>query len=271
MILTDGQVLRFEEDGFLILDKILDENQVERVQGAMNRVYAGIYNRDLRPAAVRKPITPFGTQSSVRWVLNARIVDADLWDIATNRDLGEAAARLLRSSSASIVEDQLLDKPGRSVPVNLHQDYSYWRFSTSVNMLTCWISLSDITLDMGPVEFARGSHRWGFAARPRELIHGSSEEYLSVAQGMMPEGSQFEFVSTIVPKGGGAFFYGLTFHGSRGNTTEQMRRAISLHWASEECRLDRSKLVDYDHPYLFSGLRQGDMLENKYIPKVYAA
>jgi phytanoyl-CoA hydroxylase len=136
-------------------------------------------------------------------------------------------------------------------------------------MMTCWIALSDITIDMGPVEFARGSHRWGFAARPRELIHGSNDEYLAAAQSIMPKEARFEFVPAVVPKGGGAFFHGLTFHGSRGNSTDNLRRALSLHWASAECRLDRSRLMDYDHPYLFTGLRQEDRLVNKYIPQVY--
>jgi len=269
MQISDAQVEQFERDGYLIVDRIVPGDHVERVMQAMDRVYRGSYNRDMRPAAVRKPITPFGTTRSVRWVLNARIVDADLWEMATDEVVGRAAARLLRTPSVSIVEDQLLDKPNQGVPVNLHQDYSYWRFSTSVNMLTCWIALSDMTTEMGPVEIARGSHRWGFAARPRELIHGSEDEYFSAAQNVIPPGEQFDFVTTVVPRGGGVFFHGLTFHGSRGNSTDRVRRAISLHWASQECCLDRSKLLDYDHPYLFTGLKQGERLANKYIPQVY--
>jgi phytanoyl-CoA hydroxylase len=269
MDLTPDQILKFSEDGFLIVERIIDDAQVACILKAMDRVYTGAYNRDIRPAPVRKPITPFGTKRSVRWILNARTVDADLWNVATDPVLGHVAARLLQSPSVSILEDQLLDKPDHGVPVNLHQDYSYWRFSTSVNILSCWIALCDMTLDMGPVELARGSHRWGFAIRPRELIHGSNEEYLSAAQGVIPPGEQFEFVSTVVPKGGGVFFCGLTFHGSRGNSTDRVRRAISLHWASSDCRLDRTKLADYDHPYLFTGLRQGDRLTNRYIPQVY--
>jgi phytanoyl-CoA hydroxylase len=269
MQLADADVSRFETDGFLIVERIATDEVVERTLEAMDRVYGGVYNRDFRPTAMRKPITPFGTKSSVHWILNARLVDSQLWSLATDAALGHAAAQLLRTSSVSIIEDQLLGKPGHSVPVNLHQDYSYWRFSSSTNMLTCWLALTDMTVAMGPVEIVRGSHCWGMATRPRELIHGSNDEYLSAALDVAPEGSQFDFVPTVVPKGGGVFFHGLTFHGSRGNSTDQWRRAVSLHWAAAECHLDRSKLLDYDHPYLFTGLRQGDRLVNKYIPQVY--
>ena len=269
MLFSEEQIQRFQQDGLLIVDQVIDISRVSRVTAAMDRVYRGDYNRDIRPAAVRNPVKPFGTKSSVQWVLNARLVDSDLWDLATDPILGRAVASLLRTTSVSIVEDQLLDKPNQGAPVNLHQDYSYWRFSSSVNMLTCWIALSDMTSEMGPVELARGSHTWGFAARPRELIHGSDGEYLSAAQGVIPAGTEVEFVTADVPQGGGVFFHGLTFHGSRGNTTNHLRRAVSLHWAGADCLLDRSKLVDYDHPYLFSGLRHGDRIANKYIPQVY--
>jgi ectoine hydroxylase-related dioxygenase (phytanoyl-CoA dioxygenase family) len=268
MKLTGEQLQNFEAEGFLVVEDILSEERVKTICAAMDRVYGGMYNRDMRPISVRSTIKPFGTESSVKWILNARLVDADLWGVATDVTLGAMAAQLLGTESVSIVEDQLLDKPGHSVPVNLHQDYSYWRFSTSTNMLTGWISLCDLTIDMGPVELVRGSHRWGFASRPRELIHGSTDEYLSAAETVIPEGGRFDFASALVPKGGGVFFHGLTFHGSRGNSTNRVRRAISLHWAGADCRLDRSKLVDYDHPYLFTGLRHGDRLANKYIPQV---
>ena len=269
MHISDAQVKQFERDGYLIADRIISNERVEQILAAMDRVYTGTYNRDVRPAAVRKPLAPFGTPQSVRWVLNARMVDADLWDMATDPAVGYAAAQLLGTSSVSIIEDQLLDKPLQGAPVNLHQDYSYWRFSTSAKMLTCWIALCDVTEEMGPVEIARGSHRWGFAARPRELIHGSEDEYLSAAETVAPPGARFDLVTTVVPRGGGVFFHGLTFHGSRGNSTGSVRRAISLHWAAEECCLDRSKLLDYDHPYLFTGLRQGDRIKNRFVPQVY--
>jgi ectoine hydroxylase-related dioxygenase (phytanoyl-CoA dioxygenase family) len=269
MKLSEDQVKQFDEDGFLVVDNILDQFDIDVLLGAMDRVYAGHYNRDVRPPAIRKRVVPFGTANSVRWILNSRTVDADVWSIATSPRLGESAARLLRTPAVSIIEDQLLDKPDNGAPVNLHQDYSYWRFSTSVNMLTCWIALTDMTPDMGPVEAVRGSHRWGFAARPRELINGSEGEYLSATEPVMPQGALLDFVTTIVPRGGGIFMHGLTFHGSRGNHTAKMRRAMSLHWAAEDCRLDRTKLFDYDHPYLFTGLANGDRLNNRYVPQVY--
>jgi phytanoyl-CoA hydroxylase len=265
------QVAQFATDGYLKVDRIISDQQVERVLVSMKRVYQGEYNFDRRPLGLRKRLAPFGTSSSVQWVLNARVADSQLWEIATDPGLGEAAAALLGTASVSIVEDQLLDKPGQGAPVNVHQDYSYWRFSTSTKMLTCWIALCDVTADMGPIELLPGSHGWGIATRPRNLIHGSNDEYLAAIQGISPPGVPLDLDAAIVPRGGGVFFHSLTFHGSRGNMTNQWRRALSLHWAAEECRLDRSHLLDYDYPYFFSQLKDGDRLVNKYIPQVFPA
>ena len=61
--------------------------------------------------------------------------------VAGIQALAPIAARLLRSASVSIVEDQLLDKPTGGRPVNFHQDYSYWPFSRATRMCTGWLAL----------------------------------------------------------------------------------------------------------------------------------
>jgi phytanoyl-CoA hydroxylase len=267
--LNANDIDRFMDDGFIILERILSETQCNAALKAMDHVYSGIYDCDRRPSALKSPLSPFGTPSSVRWLLNARTVDKTVRSIATDRTLGQSAATLLRTSGVSIIEDQLLDKPDGAAPVNMHQDYSYWAFSTSPEMISCWIALCDVSVDMGPVELIPGSHRWGMALRPRELIQGSDADYLSAIKAVRDSGTDFHFTPVLVPKGGGVFFHGLTFHGSRANVSGRCRRAMSLHWASSDCRLNRTRLVNYDHVYLFSGLKHGDPLVNSYLERVY--
>lgn len=268
-MLSPEQIHQFDEQGYVILDRILTPEELERVHRARERVYRGEYNGDRRPPALRQRVTPLGATDSVHWILNARVLDSDLWALATNARLGEIAARLLKTPSVSILEDQLLDKPGPGAPVNVHQDYSYWLFSRSTRLITCWLALVDMTAALGPVEVIPGSHKWGAAPRPRELIRGSDQEWDGIVESIRPPNAKVEYVPVLVPAGGGALFHGLTLHGSRANTTSDVRRACSLHWASEECRVDRSRLRDYDHPYFFAGIQDGGRLINKYFPVVY--
>ena len=273
MNISDEQVRRFDEDGFLIVERILPDKQVNEMLDAMERLQSGICTRDRRPPAQRKPFTPFGTDATFLTYFNARILDAAVWDIATDRILGRAAAHLLRSSSVSLIEDQLLSKPGYGKPLRLHQDFSAYGFSTSPNTLSCWIALTDMTEAIGPVECVRGSHRWGITSNTKDLEcnRDDNDRYLAAAREIVPHGANIEYVPAIVSKGGGVFFHGLTLHGSRGNSTDRPRPAATFHWAGADCRIDRSKLMGYGQIYLFNGISQGDPLVNKYLPQVYPA
>src|SRR5690606_29657256 len=149
-----------------------------------------------------------------------RLLDSDIWELATDPRLGEIAARLLETDSVSIIEDQLLDKPPQGLPVNMHQDYSYWRFSSSVQTVTCWIALMEDVLSCGGLTIVSGSHRFGPATKPDKLIEGSEEDWSSVPEPVRSAlGGRLEFVDIDVPKGGGVFFHGLTVHGSSRNSS----------------------------------------------------
>lgn len=270
--LTPDDVDRFERDGFVVVENLLDSAQVARALAAMDRVHRGEYTLDRRPPNLRKPLAHLGRGESIRWYLNARILDRDLWSIATDPRLGELAATFLRTPSISIVEDQLLDKPGPGLPCNFHQDYGYWLFSTSTQMITCWIALVDMTLDLGPLQLIPGSHRWGHSSNPKELIAGSEASWMEAVDRARPAAEpEREFASACVRAGSGVFLHCLTFHGSPANTSTNTRRAISLHWAGEDCKVDRMKLTDYTYPYFFAGIPNGGRVINKYMPLVYSA
>ncbi len=259
----------FERDGFAIFDQILTPDEVARARAAMGRVYRGEYNADRRPPRVRKVASALGNEASVRWMLNARVLDADLWSISTDARLGEMAAGLLGTDAVSIVEDQLLDKPPGGLPVNLHQDYAYWPFSSTTSLITAWVALVDMTVELGALQLVRGSHRWGPGVRPDELIRGSEAEWSRALDASRPAGAPVELVEVTVPAGGGAFFHSLTFHGSGPNRSDACRHALSLHWAAAECRVNLAGTRGMDYPYFFARLQEGGPIENNYMPVVY--
>jgi len=272
MDISAQNISQFQRDGFLIVENIVSPTLVTRLNAAIGRISEGSYNRDMRPTALRKSISMLGDHQRMRWTMHARLVDADMWSLATDPTLARAAASLLKTPSVSTIEDQILLKPGPGAPFGLHQDHGYWEFSTATSTLSCWLALSDMTADMGPVEFVRGSHLQGlgnWTSRAKEIVKDSDEEYLSDLRALNPDRSDAELVPTIVPSGGGAFFHGLTYHGSRRNSTRLWRRAVALHWAGSECRMDTSKLINHPYPFIFAGLRSGDPLVNKYMPLVY--
>jgi ectoine hydroxylase-related dioxygenase (phytanoyl-CoA dioxygenase family) len=144
-------------------------------------------------------------------------------------------------------------------------------------MLTMWIALDDMSRDIGTVEIIPGSHRWGrqgvsrsIAEDFRDSVDGAAN-YLNVAEELRPDRRELEFTPVIVPAGGAALFHSLTIHSSGTNTTARRRRALSIHYASSECRIILSKTVDQAFPYCFARLQDGDRLVNKYLPEVYSS
>jgi len=274
MNLTSEDIEHFDQQGFLIVEQILSLEQVAQVIESMARVYRGEFTLDRRPQHIRaahKRVWPLGLPDSVQWFLNARVCDGDFWNVATSAEIGRVAATLLHSPSVSLVEDQLLNKPpqgGR--PVKVHRDYSYWTFSKSSEMLTCWMSLVEASVEMGTLQVIPGSHKWEYVQTLQlNLMDGSEQGWLSAAEARCPAGTSIELVPVVVPPGGGVFFHSLTFHGSSRNTSNCVRRAISLHYASERCRFDVSRVADHLFPYTFAGLRDGGPLVNRWMPQVY--
>src|SRR5882672_1547752 len=269
-MITTHHVEAFRRDGYVILDRLIDDQTGDRIKAAMARVYEGNYTADRRPPAIRKAVAPFGSAKSVQWVLNARVLDHELWQLSISRELGECAARLLVSPCVSIVEDQLLAKPPNDgLPVNVHQDYSYWPFSRSNHLISCWIALCDVTSDMGPLLCIKGSHKWGPAKRPSELILGREDNWLEGISEVKPDEQALAWGSAELKAGGCVFFHALTFHGSRANQSNRWRTAMSLHWASEECKADLAETRHHNYPYFFARLKDGGRLVNKYMPQVY--
>lgn len=278
MLSDDDRAEQFKRDGFVILDRILDAEGVERARRSLDRILAGEYQGDRRPPALQAAPHPIlGDARTTHWVINGRLLDADIWSLVTRAELGRTVAGLLQTRAVSVIEDQLLDKPPGGAPLATHQDYRYWQFSTSPQMLTCWIALDDMSPEIGTVHVIPGSHRWGQQAVERNLAEDfrdsvdGAHHYLRVAEALRPPDAALQFTPVLVPAGGGVLFHSLTIHSSSGNRTDRRRRALSIHYAAAECRIMLAKTADQPFPYCFARLKEGDRLVNKYLPEVYSA
>ncbi|NNE71471.1 MAG: phytanoyl-CoA dioxygenase [Rhodothermales bacterium] len=74
-----------------------------------------------------------------------------------NRRLARIAAGLLGVPSVRLYHDQALYKEPGGGHTPWHADQFYWPLATD-RTVTAWIPLQDTPLEMGPLEFASGSH-----------------------------------------------------------------------------------------------------------------
>jgi phytanoyl-CoA hydroxylase len=270
MSLSSDQACRFHEDGYLILDRILAPEQVERALAAMRRLFRGEIVSDQRPPEFRRPLPHFPEHSEVaKHMVNGRLLDRELWEISVDPGVGEMAATLLRTRSVSLMEDQLFAKSPGGRPIAMHQDAPYLTFLRSWEVVNCWIALTDVTLEMAPLLFVRGSHRWGPAPMPSRFSDGEEGDLMEVVEAVRPAGAAVETVPVVVPAGGGAFHHSMMLHGSERNRSDRTRYAYALHYAGEEVRANTAHWPGNYEPWMVAGIEDGGRLVNRWMPVVF--
>jgi ectoine hydroxylase-related dioxygenase (phytanoyl-CoA dioxygenase family) len=138
-----------------------------------------------------------------------------------SRRLAEVAARLLGVDGVRLYHDQALYKePGGGI-TPWHADQYYWPFESD-RTITVWIPLQDTPLELGALEFARGSHHFSFG---RNLpISDDSEQELQRelgAQGFAVDQAPYAL-------GDASFHLGWTFHRAGQNTSAVPRRVMTI-------------------------------------------
>lgn len=119
--------------------------------------------------------------------------------------------------------DQVFLKPGRhGAGTNWHQDNAYFQIDDPLKGTALWTAVHDATLANGTMHVIPGSFRERYAhERDPESDHHIR---------CWPDESRA--VPVALPAGGALFFAYGTAHCTRGNTTENERAGVALHFIS---------------------------------------
>ncbi len=210
---SDENVDSYRDNGYVRFDGVLTAEEVEAVREGLARgaeAQKG-FSRDLA-----------GGGDKIVQMVNLWEIDDVMKAYSTNPRLAGMARRLTGSDSVRLFHDQaLVKKPGPSAASPWHQDQPYWP-SKEPGMLSCWMALDDVTIDRGAMQFVPGSHAWG-EFEPISFA-GDGPELRSL---ISPEQEAQWTVDPIELKAGDCtWHHGLTFHYTRPNTTEHVRRAL---------------------------------------------
>jgi predicted N-acetyltransferase YhbS len=135
--------------------------------------------------------------------------------------LARIATELLGTRGVRLYHDQALYKEPSGGITPWHADQYYWPLGSPATV-TAWIPLQDTPVEMGPLSFAAGSHRFPFL---RDLsISDDSERLIQEAM----DREQFPYVERPFALGDVSFHYGYTFHRAPPNQSEQPRRVMTI-------------------------------------------
>jgi ectoine hydroxylase-related dioxygenase (phytanoyl-CoA dioxygenase family) len=172
-------------------------------------------------------------------------------------------AQLTGATELRIWHDQIQYKPATTGGVNMwHQDAPLWPIIAPMTEVTAWVALDDADESNGCMSMIPGSHLWGNHTdflRDLPSYEAMPDEF---------EGHALDVVRCPVKKGEVHFHHALTWHGSHANTSGRPRRAIALHYMTQDTRY----VASGNHvmkPYV--EVADGDVLQGEYFPQVYPA
>ena len=256
--LSDEQIAFFCKNGYVSNIKILEEWQVEQLNGELQEIadpshpghslfYEFHSNEANDPDAVL-------FHSLGQW----RIKEG-FHDILWNPAFVMAASQLLGNKSVRFWHDQLFCKPAyNGGVVAWHQDYSYWTCTKPMQHLTCWVGLDDATTENGCLFYVPGSQNWGLLDKPE--LAGDMEgimEFLTEEQK-----SKFNPIPVEMKKGYGVFHHPLIIHGSRENKSSKSRRAFVLNVFADQTVSDSDDEILTGVPVI----KKGEPMNGQFFP-----
>ena len=173
--LSDKQVRVFFEDGFVVVPEVFSAREVAQMQSAFDRLER-LAQQLAGPAMVRgsqfvvERIEGDAPRVRIHRIVWCGAAEPVLSHFGCDPRLVHPAAQLLGSKTMSQLINQAHFKlPGDGVAFPWHQDSTHRRYGQhewrDLNGRGSYVqiatALDDVTADSGPIEFIRGSARWG--------------------------------------------------------------------------------------------------------------
>jgi len=266
LTISKTEQVNFDQQGFLVVDELLDSSVVRRLHDRFDAVFAGEFETGVSPDEVNWQ-EGSSDPSLTRQICNGWKADGVVASVVHSPEIGRAAAKLARWPGARLAQDNLLWKPPGSRSIGFHRDNAYATWLRPQEMLSCWIALDDVSANTGTVEFAAGSHHWSIGNTPGGEFHAPDDYMATVRSAAANEGADIGLHALEVPAGGGSFHHGWLWHGSGPNSSQQDRRGLVVHCISSEARFHREGFDDGTGPIYSRFARpDDDALDEHHFP-----
>ncbi|MBL6713173.1 phytanoyl-CoA dioxygenase [bacterium] len=227
--LTAAQREQFREEGFIHLPHVLSPDALVALEPAIT---ADTIAHDAHAGVPLEDRDTYG---------RAFIQVGNLWErspqarrLTFSLRLARIASELLDTRGVRLWHDQSLYKEPSGGFTPWHADQQYWPMASGL-CVTAWIPLQAVPLEMGPLAFARGSHRKRIG---RDLAISDESEALirtAVAEHGLRE------VTEPYAAGDVSFHLGWTLHRAGPNTTPTPRKVHTVIYMDVDMRLAKPK------------------------------
>jgi phytanoyl-CoA hydroxylase len=231
-IVSEEDISRFHEDGFLIIEDFLDEKILQKAVSRFEFVFSGEFETGVAPDKV-KWLKGRDPEHLSRSMCNIWKADRFLANIILTEKIGLVASRLMAWPGARCNQDSIIWVPPGAGTTGFHQDNSYQDWHKPVGIVTCWIPLEKTTPDGGTIEYAKGSNKWPL--NPRVAQFSAPEDYRAeLDMAAQAAGRKVEIIPIELSIGGVVFHHGAVWHGANYNRSSGSRYTLATHCMSSE-------------------------------------
>jgi len=263
--LSDSARQTFNDDGFVVVEKLIEHNQIATLHRAFTDLFNGRFATGVHPDEVNWQQAD-GDPTLTRQICNGWKANHDIATVVLDESIARTIASLAGWPGVRIMIDNVISKPPATKSLGFHQDSAYLSWFTPSDLLTCWIALDETSAEGGTLEFARGSQRWRLA-EPEGEFHAPEDYRKPLYKAARQEGVEADIAYVEVPAGGGSFHHGWTWHGSGANHSSNPRRSLVLHAMRSDVEYVPENFAQGIGPIYSRYKRLGDnQLDENYFP-----
>ncbi len=222
--LTEAQIDFYQKNRFIKLKQVFSAATILFFNQAIGEKVAEL-NKEPNDLADRDTYGKAFLQ-----IFNLWRTDELVREFVFSKRLAHLATSLMRTNGVRMYHDQALFKEAGGGITPWHADQFYWPLQTD-RAVTAWIPLQATPLEMGPLEFSAGSHQ---IVAGRELSIGDESE---AKIGERLRVTDFEHVVEAFDLGEISFHSGWVFHRAGANTTQQMRKVMTVIYMDKDMLL----------------------------------
>ena len=235
-VITEREIKQFEKTGFHISPVIIPENIIAAARQGVCEFYAGDLDTPLPSYAGIANDTDSAT--TLRNNEFSTLQKNSLKALGMHDNIIEISAALLRSKTIRLFSDSLITKKPQTMQskgnVGWHSDKSYWPTCSSNQLITAWIPLQDVSLEMGPLCILESSNLWKQSKELKQYFGFNCPDLDSFEEYLKLRGKPLKKHMMTLKAGQVSFHHSDTIHCSEPNISNHNRCSLTMHFQGDK-------------------------------------
>jgi ectoine hydroxylase-related dioxygenase (phytanoyl-CoA dioxygenase family) len=228
MSLTEQQKEFWRENGYLVIENVLSQAEIEHLRQSTDKLMASAQN--LTESTDRFKLKAFGTGGNVvQQIAEPHELGGEWMALARDPRILDIVEGLLGPNIMLYYSMYMMKPPFEGFEAPWHQDFAFF-VHDAANLLACQVYIDDSTIENGCIRVVPGSHKLGL------LNHFKDGQFTGVLQ-VDTTAFDEQQMAVPVPAGGMVIWHSLTLHSSQPNRSPRPRRAMVFEYKDPGARL----------------------------------